>query len=509
MKTTLLSSLLIIIPAIFFSQSTFNKRYVFDERVAVITNVETNDSCMYGMGVFAPFNSPVSGTFFAKFDFDGNIISLNKISDTVETFEVWKHTFIPFGNNFYSAGYSLTPDGMFQNLTKWKSTGDTLFSIKKRGEFFPNEQFTNPAAFVANDNGELIILDWAPNPNSGRIETIVTTLDSIGNEIWKKIIKHPSREIIPGSIISTENGPIVGAGRSNVGLTDINLSRQTYIAKFNTEGQLIWDFLSPEHRAEAKSMLLLDDKSLIIGTGYGEIEEARDDWHLMHFHLELMKIDSNQNLVWETKFRDTKPFDVNSLSKVLVAKDGSGFVFGGHHVQDRSRLVGVIGKVSNEGDSLWMRQYSFENDTTEIKKDQFVLDMECTEDGGYVLVGETNDYTPPSIQYGWMLKVDEYGCLIPNCHLSSTNDKDGESEIELSIYPNPTTDYLNFIINKLPYDNLSYRIINSEGKLMYQKEGINANVTYIVPLHSWAAGGYHLQIFSLNKLLGSKTFLKN
>lgn len=99
------------------------------------------------------------------------------------------------------------------------------------------------------------------------------------------------------------------------------------------------------------------------------------------------------------------------------------------------------------------------------------------------------------------MKLDSFGCLIPGCNANdgpnaTTEDPKGagKAEIKLAIYPNPTTDFLNFELRapQLP-KAASFRILDSGGRLVKEFYTDNPRDTFIVPVREWAAGVYYLQ----------------
>lgn len=161
--------------------------------------------------------------------------------------------------------------------------------------------------------------------------------------------------------------------------------------------------------------------------------------------------------------------------------------------------------------TFWVRKYSYELDTSS-RIFNLTYDLVQTPDKGLILVGETNDETGPVVQYGWLLKVDEYGCLIPGCQYTNTTNPDKPAEWDLLLYPNPASDYLTFLIktSHVRSNDFSYKILNSEGKILKSDKNINAEINYFINLRDFSSGNY-FQSFHKNILLGTKLFtvLKN
>lgn len=122
--------------------------------------------------------------------------------------------------------------------------------------------------------------------------------------------------------------------------------------------------------------------------------------------------------------------------------------------------------------TIWVRKYSYELDTSS-RIFNLTYDLVQTPDKGLVLVGETIDETGPVLQYGWLLKVDEYGCLIPGCQYTNTTNPDNPAEWDLLLYPNPASDYLSFLMKGSGSKSNDYvfEILNAEGKIL--KSGKN------------------------------------
>lgn len=74
--------------------------------------------------------------------------------------------------------------------------------------------------------------------------------------------------------------------------------------------------------------------------------------------------------------------------------------------------------------------------------------------------------------------------------------------LSISVYPNPTTDYITLIISELQISNLSFQLYDISGKLL-QSEKINGNQTSIV-MSNLVPANYFLKVIVGNKEM--KTF---
>jgi hypothetical protein len=128
-----------------------------------------------------------------------------------------------------------------------------------------------------------------------------------------------------------------------------------------------------------------------------------------------------------------------------------------------------------------------------------IYDMEPTPDGGYVMVGEARPMNafdtlfPPPIQQGWILKVDEWGCLVPGCHLDVAVEEAPleDDNPELKVYPNPASGELYV---HLPGGGTGgrFRLFDALGRQALTFAATPGDTTYIVSLEGMAPGWYVL-----------------
>lgn len=104
------------------------------------------------------------------------------------------------------------------------------------------------------------------------------------------------------------------------------------------------------------------------------------------------------------------------------------------------------------------------------------------------------------------MKVDEYGCLIPGCHLlDQLVEPSGNSNLEVAVYPNPTSDFLNFQLRgNIPKERGSFRVLNSNGQVLEVFPAETIESTFILRVSEWPSGTYFLQYVIEGEVLVSK-----
>ncbi|MCB0663052.1 MAG: hypothetical protein KDC24_09950, partial [Saprospiraceae bacterium] len=464
---------------------TFNNRIdIAGINKSIVTNVEVTDSCYYLCGTLV--DSVESGSFFAKLNLNGELEFFKKIGTDSLIFELVTPTLIQKNGSFYIAGHGRKSNKRETILLKMNTYGDVQ-DYSWLG--FPGDYFGNPSPLsLVPLNNDWLLVERIVNHNRNRFEGRFLRLDSTGNIIWEKLYADPTYSFLPTDIIADSTGFVIGAGKGDIHYRFNNYHEQTVVLKYNHAGELQWKYESKPDSlwSAAESIIFTNDGGQIIGAKRGiplQVNLVIQVFQIEHL---LFKLDKNQNVSWSRLMRNEFRNEFNDIDKIIDTGDGVAYC--GELIDENVGFQGIIGKVGYDGDSLWMRNFTFLTDT-DTAYQNWLYDFEKTLDNGFIAVGYTTiDDKPDKLKYGWMLKVDEYGCLIPGCQLSNTKDISGETELDLSIFPNPTSEYLNFLVKDSNLSQLSYRIVTTEGKVISQNLDIKPNITYIVPVQKWISG---------------------
>ena len=106
----------------------------------------------------------------------------------------------------------------------------------------------------------------------------------------------------------------------------------------------------------------------------------------------LIKTDVNGNLEWEKTFGGT---DDDRFRYMQIVSDG--YVLSGQKDGD---LYFV--KVDNDGNIIWEKLFGG-------NKNEYSMGLRQTNDGGYIITGITESYTPQDNYHLWLIKTDENG----------------------------------------------------------------------------------------------------
>ena len=91
--------------------------------------------------------------------------------------------------------------------------------------------------------------------------------------------------------------------------------------------------------------------------------------------------------------------------------------------------------------------------------------------------------------------------------ISSVGIKETALNISLSIFPNPTSDYLTLKVEDYNNEVLSYHLIDEQGKLVLNQQITNQDTQ--VAMSTLARGAYFINIVQANKKIQTFKIIKN
>jgi len=526
------SSLLLTISLLFFisisiafSQTTFSKRLSFDRIATVLTGVEVIGNHYWANGISSYPTSPyTTNNVIAKFDLEGNLLSHHFLEDEYKSYETWSSglhrdsdtTLTSFGftfgeeDNAIAIRYNL--EGEVIDLIEYSNSFHTGFVIQPWGAL----QTPNGYVFCSRSF------------NENQQFSQVFHLDMNYDIVWEKIFDlniNFGRESYSVKKLSNAEF-LIGGLQSNRNLSDNNFIFRTHLVGLNEAGDKTWEWLSPinELQRGAKDMVITSDGGIIIATGIGTEQIVNDEASNLLWEHYIYKLDTDLNKEWGTYFRYGLggPVNQNKFNKMLTCSDSSGYVavgvvnvfYGGENIFEENTYdqAGLLVKISPSGDSIWSRTI-IHPDLESFADSHEIYDFEQTADGGFICVGQAADLLQTEQpQQGWLLKLDEYGCLVPDCHLINSIDDDEErDQSTLLLYPNPANDVLNVFLR--PGNNnqsLKMYLVNEYGQTVITPIKMSSiEATYLVNINSLVPATYYCVIENEDtKILHSKPFIK-
>jgi len=496
------------------SQDTFHKLIFFDYPPSVtFRGVYPTDSCYYVVGNFTDTFPTTSGVLFAKISLSGELLLFNTLNNPGSTDEYF---------NTYSDllgtpdGALLTAGGLYDTTANaqiriFNTLGDTSLTKSFHSILYPDLSYLVVLGIRKKANGDygiLISYQSHENPYDSNISLLI--LDPLFQvKSYKPYANSTKYEESWSLILDDDGGYLIGARRTNDGQVNGNFTSQTLIIKTDSLGVEQWQYLSPSNKLQnaAKAMIKTPDGGLVVASDLGKeywFNPVNPHWIL--WDALVYKLDADRNVEWYTPLRSYLPTSSFGVAEMVAAPDGSGYVICGPSIDSMPGQLPYneswMVKVSNHGDSLWARHFAW-FDGEFVAPDAW--DMKVTPDGGYVVVGysfNVGQHVP-----GWIMKVDSFGCLIPGCQTTATVEP-GEPEVSLAVYPNPTSDYLNFQLRGVGFTSKAeFRIVNAEGKLVKAMKTPHPDATFTLPVLGWPVGTYFLQYLEEGLLVTTTKFI--
>lgn len=496
-----------------------NHRYTLDFQNTIFTSIHPTDSCFYVQGVMRDSSSN-NGSFLTKIDLDGDIKWISEILDTnAYEMSAWWTDIIPVDNKFYIFGFSTYPDNKSFTF---------IAVINDKGEPLQLKQieYTDPRSLIVSANIRCINGDFvvAGHNYYGNSDFFILRIDSLLNSKDFDVITNDPKEDLVFSVIEdkTTGNVLVGGIRTNEGSPGIQnmFYHQKEIVAVDSSGTALWSYISPYQGAFGDfyimDMLLLPDGSVVAATGkkWEEIYSSGNPY--IGYYNSVFKLNADHNPVWETLLGNSHYSSRNRLDKIAWANDSTGFIAAGSmfdlsYPPDYDFVMnGVIAKVSLNGDSLWMRRINYPAESGD--RESYVYDLKPLPEGGYVMVGETRIETEGAPnQRGWLVTVDDYGCLVPGCQLVSAAAEPSVEKPVVMLFPNPIKDVLQvYYRGHVDLDkSVLFRIMDANGRVLKSWQPGSNEETMVVFTDFLPAGSYFLQCLDGNsRVLNVEPFVK-
>jgi hypothetical protein len=498
--------------------TTFNKRVQLGCGNTILTGLEVTDSCYYVTGIVRDSLNCNLGALFTKYDTTGNLL-LYKIYENIESWNPSLRT--DYDGNLIVSMYSV--DTAFRGgVLKYNTSGDTLWSKIFYNPYIYGRFFRPDDAIVTQDSGYIIVSTVSEPAESGELSII--KIDKNRNIEWQ-ISRNDTITAERVACVyedKRDKGIIIGYMQDDlISGTQLNYKIRSKLEKIDSVGNTVWTYQSPSNQQihGVNDLISSKDRGLVIASafGYERLNSTGTFANYLHDGY-IYKLDSAQNFLWGTILRSPIE-DAASFQKVIELEDSTLVAFGTisrtYPAQNPTHYIihGRIVKLSPQGDSIWSRDYEY---LSTANASHTVYDAERTHDGGFLICGEAlgNDTIPSNpviFQQGWLIKLDEEGCLVPGCHIITSVLPIAErASISLSLYPNPTVDYLNVhYYNKETKEHLTFSVVDMQGRVLSRFETYDqSDKTYIVPVSDLVVGMYVLEVRQEGVVIGSEQFLK-
>lgn len=472
-NSLLFVSMIVFMTSLNLQGQTFSKRIDWNnnELSEAPKSIEPTDDG-YIIGVVG--ESPLSGwasTGFITINESGDVLSENIIESDSSA------TWFGFANSsdrneqgeYFIAGSTQSISGNIKSLIiKYNSNGDTIWT---RPYGVDNKEYRLQSGISSQDGGFLAVgtTDDFPNYNSAYNCAFVIKYSSEGELEWLQKYYQGSNQYRGYSIAELPNGNIALSGSHRPPGGSIE-DRDSFIILTDHEGEFIWSHLYGNPYADGPGFVTsLSNGDILL---HGNISRDDNPGGVYLFTARIAA--SSGQVIWEHKFESL----ISSIcywNKAIEDENGD-LILSGHHQGPNEDFMAqdvmVIGKLSSGGDSLWIRQFLWDG---EEQANGWSQDMALTPEGGYILAG----YAWPTESYSqdvWILKLDEYGCLVPGCNTGIDNNT---VNFEINLYPNPCSGYVQLSSEKM-LGVSSIRVLDPVGRVISDLDiQINSNILRI------------------------------
>lgn len=525
--------LLIILLTVYFTQAQtrFNKRINFGFAAQYMTSIVATDSCYYVTGNDIASTSPWrDGIFFAIFDKQGELLSIKTYDGfSGKVLKYFQNKMFYSDGFFYCSGHFVySADIRRSVLLKFTTSGDTVF-VNEYPSFLEYETFHSPSDGIRSFDGSFYLTSNLYDHSLYKTNADIIKIDPSGEHIWSKLpLEIPdSLERLSNSLVQLADSTIViSTNLRKPGYVKKNFIRYNQLIRVDSSGSFLNNWTSPQGELRfgvQNDIIQTQDGGMAFTMSFGT-EYFEDSLHPIHEFLEvggICKLNSEFEEDWAVNYPANDPHpraQHHQLYRLIELEDGSLVAVGkyfesyvpdsvwleDYEMWDYWNYNGWILKVSSDGDSIWSRQY---HHVVSPADEHFITDIEETEDGGFIMCGQAGDMLqkPPPGQQAWLIKTDQYGCIVPGCQVSIEVRESNEDY--LSIYPNPAKDYLNIFLqrkNNIPVNGARGRLIDLNGNVITEFSMWQSDLTYILPVYNYSAGTYIFQYTSRNRIISSK-----
>jgi Secretion system C-terminal sorting domain len=319
---------------------------------------------------------------------------------------------------------------------KFSNFGDTLWTVRiidtvrhslvlnASGEGYDNTHMAVGSMSVGNAESDIVI----------------SNINDDGREIWRKSFDFGQSEIATTIITTPDSCYLIGGYRFIPG---DYYSLDALIVKVDKDGNFLWKkYLGGPYWDTSAEIAIQDNGDIIVAFCEAVSQGPPYPVPPPENRVRLAKLDQQGELIWY-KLLGAKETNKN-ITDMHLLKDGSIVAVGSGEGDSLSVSwkEGVIFKASAEGDSIWYREYYYNN---EIHKLNQLFCYTTTNDNGFMMVGQYYDGNlAGSIQKTWLMRLDSAGCNEPGCDPTVQIERPKTHLQQILVYPNPALDFVTF-----------------------------------------------------------------
>ena len=494
-------------------QERFNIRDSIGSLANVFIGVQEFEDhySVYGNGIFLEDSFLIEPMNSVKYSLSGELISAQSFSKEVGIWNLRNQA----GNSYINEPLQYCSIGQTYDentgtgagfIASFDENGDTIQTILYHSpyieEYGAEFDFIAPLEIVASTNDDNSFFISTNIFKSGtQTDCWIQRMSPDGESLWSYFYATEANPDGCYSMIPLENGGVLAAISDNI--------LGTKLVEIDSLGQVL-SFYDSEVLRRFRDMKKSSDGNLVAVSIFPGEEEG--------WRPRISKLSPQGAIIWSELFGSDSPafFIDQAFTKLVRSADGN-YVAGGVHYEYLDSFTeengsfnenGWLVKISDDGEVIWDRKYSFVNSPNDTHT---LNDLKATCDGGYIFCGEATDgdtgtpFSEGPPQQGWLVKVDEYGCLVEGCQLfDSIQEPISPDEIIFTFSPNPASNFLNIYQGQQVSALAVYELHDYQGKLLESFPASECFTTMMVDVSAYSSGNYILSLREGDKLLQSE-----
>lgn len=453
-----------------FAQSGgFNRLYSFsDEHGAHFTDLATNiggDTLFVCGSAFTDESLPYVSLMVAAIDTFGNL--LGQVYHHLPESHMLPFPIVRLKTGGYAVAGTLLHAGF---LTK---INDSLKIVSNDIYYINNNVGVSSRHLIELSNGGFLMGGHYSKPNYSLYQFVKGIAPS-GQEVWSKEYGTPGEYNYMTSFIQLDDSTfVIGGSKSPIYWGQYEWARSHIFAIDNKKGLVKWEWLGPlNEEASIHGLHQTSDKGWIYLTQTYELNPIPDPVETWVAHIKVVRRDSAFNLLWERVLSPVRSY-WNKEGDLEATPDGNWVATGWWRLDStqangNSVFKACIYKLSDQGDSLWCTCLNPEEAINGPVEPGGIMVLPS---GSTVWACRYDQYVPgPGHTYGWLVKVDNDGCVDTLCALPSGvfSPPPQVGERQVNVYPNPATEkvFFDFTVPE-KCRGCSIRVSDLSGKVVW------------------------------------------
>ena len=515
-----------LVSKILISQSTFNSSYTLPSGPLTFRSVNIGPDGFLVSGTYSDTtNSGFIGLSIFSLSHDGELQTHQEFGSETREFLGIGHSMSYLSDQFIHQCTGQVNDTMYSEIIWYTNLTDTLQTIKYQshhlGEGFENDENIQTIYAVLNPDSSVYMSNvvWGETTFN---DASLQKLDKYGNTLWiydHATMSDPDR--IRGVVMASE-GVICSIQESGYTGTPTNHA----IIKLNNDGELVWQINSSDFLpgTQLQGTIVLDDNAIVVSSSFEE-----PGLEGVYSIASVYKVDTLGNLIWHTTYGEYNDYAWRDFTNIVQTTDnnyvaagtwktipGSEEIPEGQTSVDYDEFAYVVKFDREDGSIIWDRKYRW----LEVYRDNHTLrDMKATPDGGVIFCGEVQDLYMQQFedfsQRGWVVKLDECGCLVPGCDTLCTDIgvREQSGVLPLLLSPNPASDMLNVHVGDYSLSKgrdamhgaSALQIIDLSGRIVSTHRIPANNTTYMMRVDELPAGNYVVRLMNDGRVAATGT----